>query len=126
MGISGVASKDPAARNWSWGREAAASKSPTFLVLGKKGSHLSLSGKDWAFSLVPAARGSRLRMPVWFIYVLRAKAMGELEERRAWGWRSDPRPGETMGEARRSCGALRGEGLPPQAGEDAQVGLQGK
>lgn len=53
------------------------------MVLGKKGSHLSLSGRDCAFSLVPATRGSRLRMPVWFIYVLRAKAMGELEERRA-------------------------------------------
>lgn len=65
-------------RTWPQGREP-----PTFLVLGKKGSHLSLSGRDCAFSLVPATRGSRLRMPVWFIYVLRAKAMGELEERRA-------------------------------------------
>lgn len=43
------------------------SKPPTFLVLGKKGSHLSLSGRDWAFSLAPATRGSRLRMPAWFM-----------------------------------------------------------
>lgn len=56
---------------------------PTFLALGKKGSHLSLSGRACAFSLALATRGSRLRMPVWFMYVLRAKAMGELEESRA-------------------------------------------
>jgi len=52
--------------------------------------------------------------------------MGELEERRARGWRSDTRPGETRGEAGTSRGGSAGSEGPsaPQAGEDAWVGTQ--
>lgn len=39
----------------------------TFLVFGKKGSHLSLSGADGAFSAVLDGRASRSRMPVWLM-----------------------------------------------------------
>lgn len=70
------------AGSWEQSRGTAAITPLTFLALGKKGSHLSLSGSACAFSLVLATRGSRLRMPVWFMYVLRAKAMGELQEKR--------------------------------------------
>lgn len=62
----------------------------TFLVFGKKGSHLSLSGADGAFSAVLEGRASRSRIPVWLMYVLRAKSMGALEERRG----VDPEPSE--------------------------------
>lgn len=68
--------------SWEQSRGTAAISPLTFLALGKKGSHLSLSGRACAFSLLLATRGSRLRMPVWFMYVLRAKAMGELQEKR--------------------------------------------
>lgn len=41
--------------------------SVTFLVFGKKGSHLSLSGATWAFSAALEGRASRGRSPVWLM-----------------------------------------------------------